>query len=76
MIIKISNHMCEECNQYYKKLFLHHKDYKTLGNENWDDFKVLCQKHHDDWHFENPSHNMFTENGSNDDPYKSLLKLL
>jgi len=33
-------------------LQVHHKHYRTLGNESMEDLEVLCKYHHEKYHFE------------------------
>lgn len=41
----IRNNRCERCGDK-KYLHVHHKDYKSLGNETKDDVEVLCKDCH------------------------------
>lgn len=37
---------CEKCGREFKRLEVHHKHYRTLGNERHEDVDVLCQRCH------------------------------
>jgi hypothetical protein len=55
---EIANNKCEfpGCNKT-KKLKVHHTEYIRRGCENWDDLKILCEKHHIEAHREDPCKN-------------------
>ncbi len=40
---------CEKCG-FKHELNVHHKHYKTYGNEKMEDLKVLCKRCHNDFH--------------------------
>ena len=56
-ILSIKN-MCEICSEKSTNLQLHHKTYKNLGNENIDDFLLLCNDCHKLVHKNNISVNI------------------
>lgn len=51
MVLKYYGHKCMKCGNP-NELNVHHKHYKTLGNEDIGDLIVLCKRCHNDEHFE------------------------
>lgn len=39
---------CDETNE--RNLIVHHRHYRTFGNETADDVRVLCKRHHEELH--------------------------
>lgn len=49
MFIERADGKCQQCGSYYK-LHVHHRHYRTLGQERYQDVEVLCEKHHKSRH--------------------------
>lgn len=50
-VLAFAEHKCNKCGTR-NELNVHHKHYKTLGNEDISDLIVLCKRCHSDLHFE------------------------
>ena len=62
-------HKCESCGFRYE-LNVHHRYYKTFGNEDLEDLVVLCKRCHNDLHFEQKN-NLFNYEGYKDGKKKT-----
>jgi len=48
--LKFYQHKCQLCNEKEKQLDVHHRDYKNLGCETFNDVIVLCDPCHKTFH--------------------------
>jgi hypothetical protein len=62
--LKAAQYRCQLCNGNDRQLDVHHRDYKNLGCETFNDVIVLC----------NPCHKTF--HGKQSDPDEEILKLM
>lgn len=49
MFVERAMGQCQQCGEH-RNLHVHHKHYRTLGEERYEDVEVLCEKHHKSRH--------------------------